>query len=175
MVTGFESPFPPAVSQVGVTEWELLPPGMRYRTGNDVIDIPAGQRTDWASRPVVLRWALDAMTGTAPTLLHDHLWRERVAAGVMTYREADRILREALLSLRDPETGERIVDRFTAWVMWSSVRIGALTRSGGWRGWWRDAPAVLGIMVPVSVLLAVPTVVGAPFLAIIWVLKRVTR
>jgi hypothetical protein len=174
-MTGFESPFPAAVSQVGVRVWELLLPGMRYHDGDVIIDVPAGQRTDWASRPVLLRWAFDQMTGTAPTLLHDRLWRHLVPAGEMTYRDADRILREALLSLRDPETGKPIVDRFTAWVMWASVRLGALLRPGGWRGWWRDAPRVLAIMIPVGLFLTIPTVVGAPFLAVIWVLKRITR
>jgi len=162
----FESPFPPAVSQVGRRDWELIE-AMTYHDGDRVIVVPAGQRTDWASVPVVLRWALDPLTGTAGALLHDHLWRVRVPAGELTYRDADRILREALRSLG--------VDRFTAWTMWASVRLGALTRPGGWRGWWRDALPALGIMVPVSALLAVPTVVGAPFLAAIWALKRLTR
>jgi len=172
---GFESPWPPAVSQVAVRVWRLLVE-MVYHVGDGrILRVPAGQETDWASVPRLLRWALDPMTGAAAALLHDYLWRVLLPAGVMGYREADRILREALLSLRDPETGERIVDRFTAWVMWASVRIGALTRRGGWRDWHRDALPVLGIMLPVSVFLAVPTVVVALFVPFIWLAKWLSR
>jgi len=161
---GFESPFPPAVSQVGHNTWELLH-AMTYHDGDRTIVVPEKQQTDWASVPPPLRWALSPMTGTAAALLHDHLWRMRVPAGEMTYPEADRILREALGSLG--------VDRFTCWAMWAAVRWGALTRGPvGRRGWIRSAPAVLAISVPVAVL-TVPAVLLLPSLAIIWVCKRI--
>ena len=35
----------------------------------------------------------------------------------------------------------------TRWLLWAGVRLGALGRSGGRAGWWRDAPAVIGIIL----------------------------
>ena len=166
MRQGFESPYPPAVSQVGRRVWRLMEQ-MTFRYGDRVIVVPEGQETDWASVPFFLRWALDPMTGTAAALLHDYLWRVEVPAGRMTYREADEILYWALIELE--------IDYFTASVMWASVRLGALTRGKeGRTGWSKDALAVLVTMVSMTVLLAVPTLVILPFLGIIWVLRSVS-
>jgi len=164
-VSGFESPYPPAVSQVGRNEWELTC-DMTYRDGERVIVVPAGQRTDWASVPPPLRWALSPMTGAAAALLHDHLYRVLVKAGEMTYQEADRILWDALQLLE--------VDRFTCDSMWASVRMAGLARGrAGREGWSHDALAVLAIMLPVTALVAVPTLVALPFAALIALIKRV--
>lgn len=159
---GFESDYPPAVSQVGPREWELTAQ-MRYFDGMREFVVPAGQRTDYASVPKVLQWLVDPFTGTAAAILHDWLWREEAPGGRVTYRQADRVLRHALRTLRVPLPRR--------WLMWAAVRWGALTRPGGGHGWWRDAPAVLAVSALALPLVAVPVVATAPFAAVYWVLE----
>lgn len=156
-VVGFESPYPVAASQVGRTEWELTAP-LVYRATRRTFFIEPGATTDYGSVPQFLR-ALISFNEVASAVLHDHLWRQIVphSAGLpagerVTYRDADGILRQALMS--------QDVKLLRRWAIWSGVRLGALTRPGGWHQWWRDAPAVLGIslaMLPVALL---PTPLG---------------
>lgn len=162
--SGFESPYPVAVSQIGPNEWELTAP-LRYRTGDGfVYEVPPEQTTDFASVPSVLTWLVPSSTGIAAAVLHDYLWRELAAAGKMDYRDADTILRRALRHLG--------VSRTRAWTMWAAVRWGALfSRRGGHVGFWRDAPAVLAISVP---LLALVLPVGAVLLPA-WVVYKIVE
>lgn len=147
---GFESPFPVAVSQVGPSEWQLTH-AMIYHGDTQTFIVPIGQTTDFASVPAVLTWLVPIETGVAAAVLHDWLWRVQVPAGVLAYPDADGLLRQALGTL-----GVSVPRR---WLMWAAVRWGALSRPGGWNGWWADAPAVLGITA-----LALPIVLPAVFL-----------
>lgn len=156
-MSGFESPFPVAVSQVGATEWQLTHE-LIYHHGDQVFTVPVGTRTDFASVPAAVTWLVPIETGIPAAVLHDALWRVFVPAGELTYREADAILREALGTLGVPP--------LRCWLMWAAVRWGALTRPGGWRDWWRDAPRVLPLTVLALVFVAVPTVNTLPFLAL---------
>lgn len=152
---GFESPYPVAVSQVSPDEWELTHE-LIYHAREQVFQVPVGQRTDFASIPLVLTWLVPTSTGIAAAVLHDHLWRVDAPAGRISYRDADGVLRQALGSL--------CVPTLRRWLMWAAVRWGSLLRSGGWCDWWRDAPAVVSITVAALPIVAIPTLVAPPFL-----------
>jgi hypothetical protein len=151
-MTGFESSHPVAVTQVGPREWELTHE-LVYHGSHQTFVVPPGASTDFASVPAILTWLVPTTTGVAAAVLHDWLWRVEAPAGRIAWRDADGLLRQALGTLG--------VSAPRRWVMWAAVRIGALTRPGGWRGWWRDAPAVLTIALPVAVL-ASPAVLLVP-------------
>lgn len=160
---GFESLYPVAVSQIGQTEWELTHE-LVYHGQDQIFRIPVGQTTDFASVPGVMTWLVPNTTGIAAAVLHDYLWRELAPTGEITYRDADGILRQAIGTLQ--------VSTLRRWLMWAAVRWGALTRPGGWRGWHRDAPAVLAVTA-MAIPFAVPTLVALPFLGLYAILERI--
>ncbi|MGH3938816.1 MAG: DUF1353 domain-containing protein [Pseudonocardiaceae bacterium] len=156
-IIGFESPCPLAISQVDSTEWELTAPLVYYGT-RQIFTVPIGARTDLASIPRWLR-ALIKFDEAASAALHDWLWRCEVPRSAdlppterVTYRDADGLLRQALLT-----QGVGLLRR---WVIWDGVRLGALTRPDGWRGWWRDFPAVLAISLLMTPIALLPTPLG---------------
>jgi hypothetical protein len=166
---GFESPFPVAVSQTGDTEWELTA-AMTYHGRYQTFTVPVGQTTDFASVPAVLTWLVPIETGIPAAVLHDYLWRVKVPASELEYREADGILRQALGSLGVP--GPR------RWLMWAAVRWGSLTRPGGHQGWLRDAPAVVAVTL-LGLPLALPAVLLLPSTGVLtladWIFGRSKR
>lgn len=170
---GFESPFPVAVSQIGLTEWETTAP-LVYHGTRQVWAVPVGASTDFGSVPQCLR-GLIQFNEVASAVLHDHLWRRVVPRAAdlppgeqVTYADADGLLRQALLT--------QDVGMIRRWVIWAGVRLGALTRKDGRRGWWRDAPAVIAIsllMLPVALL---PTPLGLGIFALVeWVVSPLDR
>lgn len=172
---GFESPYPTAISQVSRTGWRLLAHLVWHGIDRDGqperIEIPEGDDTDFASTPASL-WSEFPPYGdyTAAVIAHDDFWRRRVPAGLMTYRDADRHLRIMLAAAG--------VSWLRRWTMFAAVRWGSLlTRRGGYKQWWRDAPAVLGmtaIAVPfVAVPFVVNTVFRALFAALEWLISAV--
>lgn len=172
---GFESPYPTAISQISQTGWRLIDHLVWHGVTRDgqpeTFEIPCGQDTDFASTPKSL-WAEFPPYGqyTAAAIAHDHFWRQLAPAGVMTYRDADRHLRIMLAAAGVPW--------LRRWTMFSAVRWGSLlTRRGGYRGWWRDSPAVLGmtaLALPFVVApLVVNTVFRALFAALEWLISAV--
>lgn len=152
---GFESGAPLAVSQVNATTWETTAELVYYGT-HDVFVVPAGSRTDFASVPFLLRWFIDELTGAPAAVLHDWCWRYGIEAGLLAYRDADGLLRQALGTVGVPP--------LKRYAMWAGVRWGSLlTRRNGWRDWWRDAPAVIGISLVCLPIVSVPLIVTAPF------------
>jgi hypothetical protein len=163
-IVGFDSSRPVAVNQISATEWELIHK-LVYHDIDKVITVPAGQTTDFASVPAVLRWFVNPLTGTAAAILHDYLWRVLAPAGDITWRDADRVLRQALGSLG--VSGPR------RWVMWAAVRWGSMiSRRGGMRDWWKDAPKVVAVSVPGAVI-ASPTLLLLPSLLLFWLVEKV--
>lgn len=143
---GFESPWPVAVSQIA-DGWELTARlRFRARDGREFV-VPVGATTDFASIPSFLTWLVSTTTAIAAAVLHDYFWRVLVPQGLMTHRDADNILYEALRSLG--------VSKVRASTMWAAVRLGALTQPGGRKRWHKDALAVLGISLLMLPLLAV--------------------
>lgn len=142
---GFTGPI--TVTKKDGNNWETYS-GLRYEASEETFDIAAGSGTDFISQPRILAWIAPRSGATVPGgVLHDHLWREEAPKGRISYRDADAIFRQALRVSDVP-----FVIR---WLCWTAVRWGALTRRGGTRGWWRDAPLVL-----LWTLIAVPLVAG---------------
>lgn len=167
---GFESSAPLAVSQIDAKVWETTAPLIFHAKDGTVISVPVGTRTDFASTPAALTWLVARLTGAPAAVLHDHLWGA-AAAGQISYRDADRIFREALSALGkiaapDGEQRDFRVPGPSRWLMWAAVRWASLTRPGGWRGWHRDAPAVVAITIP-GLILASPAVVLLPFMVLL--------
>lgn len=97
----------------------------RYEVGElgsgDVVDVPQGFRTDFASVPQPL-WAVFPRWGKHgnAAVVHDWLyWEQR-----RSRKEADAIFHEGMLVLGTP--------RWKAWAMWAAVR------TFGWMAWLRS-------------------------------------
>lgn len=110
-----------------------------YVGTTDVFCIPDGFKTDLASVPRIF-WALLPPDGTyeRAAVLHDF--------GCASLRDGT-----CTLSSRDVDglfcrvSREEGVGLLTRWALWTGVRWGALTNPVRRAGWWRDAPAVVGI------------------------------
>lgn len=147
---GFESSAPLAISQLDLTSWDTTGP-LRYRDrqGN-LWDVPVGSRTDLGSVPALVDWLISRTYGAPAYVLHDTFYRHWIPLGRATFRQADRILREALADLGVPAP--------RCWLTWAGVRIASITtRPRGWVGAWRDLPALVAVTVP-GLLLAAPAV-----------------
>lgn len=140
------------VRQVDETYWRLEEE-LVYAGRTDTFVVPVGTLTDFASVPRVFAWLVPKYGRyTAAAVLHDHLVRVERPAGRIPPRDADALFRRAMRELGVPF--------LLRWSMWAAVRLGSLTDADGRPGWWRDAPAVL------LVLLAALPVVTLPALAI---------
>lgn len=134
-----------------------------YKGRDQIFTVPSGFVTDFASVPRSLTWLIPTMgTYTRAAIVHDFLcvelaevhrrgrgwagWRQSPSA-----RDVDGVFRRIMREERVP-----LVRR---WLIWAGVRWGALANPARRAGWWRDAPAVLGISV-----LAAPVVVPAGLL-----------
>lgn len=167
---GFESPYPTAISQVSRTGWRLIDHIVWHGVdagGNPVVvETPAGQDSDFASSPAAL-WSVYPPYGeyTAAAITHDRMWRVEVPAGRMTYRDADRHLRDMLRSCGEPW--------LRCQAMWAAVRWGSLlTRPGGHEGWLKDAPAVLALTVVALPFVLVAGGANTAVRALFWLAER---
>ena len=141
------------VKELEGSDWELLRI-LEYKGNRDHYEVPEGLETDFASVPRVFVWFLPRYGRyTKAAILHDYLWREAVPAGELTLAEADGIFRRAMWELGVPF--------LRRWMMWGAVRVGALVKPGGRKGWRRDSWRVIPLL-----LLALP-IVGPPALVIL--------
>jgi hypothetical protein len=141
------------VKELEESDWELLRI-LEYKGNRDHFEVPEGMKTDFASVPRVFVWFLPRYGRyTKAAILHDYLWRNAVRAGELTLAEADGLFRRAMWELGVPF--------LRRWLMWGAVRIGALTKPGGRKGWLRDSWRVIPLL-----LLALP-IVGPPALVIL--------
>jgi Protein of unknown function (DUF1353) len=141
------------VKELEGSDWELLRI-LEYKGNRDHYEVPEGLETDFASVPRVFVWFLPRYGRyTKAAILHDYLWREAVPAGELTLAEADGIFRRAMWELGVPF--------LRRWMMWGAVRVGALVKPGGRKGWLRDSWRVIPLL-----LLALP-IVGPPALVIL--------
>lgn len=152
------------VTNISATHWSLTEP-LAYRGRHQTFTVPAGFATDFATVPRVVVWLI-ARFGvyTLAAILHDWLCEVAVPSGLVSANDADGLFRRVLR--------EQGVSGPRRWLMWAGVRWGSLL-GGRHRGWWRTAPAVLGVSV-----LAAPVVVlgGAPVvtaLALWWLMEMV--
>lgn len=141
------------VKELEESDWELLRI-LEYKGNRDHYEVPEGLETDFASVPRVFVWFLPRYGRyTKAAILHDYLWRNAVRTGELTLAEADGLFRRAMWELGVPF--------LRRWLMWGAVRIGALTKPGGRKGWLRDSWRVIPLL-----LLALP-IVGPPALVIL--------
>ena len=127
----------PLVRQVGDRDWEITEP-LTYRGKEEEFVVPAGMRTDFASVPRAFVWFLPRYGRyTKAAILHDYLWRHRVADGTgrVSRRDADGLFRRVMRELDVPF--------LRRWIMWAAVRWAALTKRDGREQWLLDAPRVL--------------------------------
>lgn len=116
----------------------LLVP-LSYQGKVEHFTVPAGFVSDFATVPRLFRsFAPSIGLWTRSAVLHDWMC-VHLAAGdcVVGSRDADGIFRRTMR-----EAGVGFVTR---WLLWCGVRWGALANPARRPGWWRDAPAVLGI------------------------------
>lgn len=138
---GFESDL--IVRQAGDFDWVLVEP-LRYRGNEDLFEVPAGSKTDFASVPALFQWLIPRSGRyTRAAVLHDHLWKK---APEVSLADADGIFRRAMAELNVPF--------LRRWLMWAAVRIASLLKT-----WFRDGrkdiPRVLLlILAPGSVVIA---------------------
>jgi hypothetical protein len=124
-----------------VFEWELREP-VSYRLvdteGSEVVNVPPGFRTDFASVPRPF-WTIISPWGRhgRAAIVHDFLYQlgavTDVGAGSMrrpSKREADRIFREAMAVL-----DAVILGRSRFWSRFGSSVVGARIWVAGWRRW----------------------------------------
>lgn len=101
--------------------WEVIQPLCYHCADGQVIDVPAGYRTDLASVPRIARRIVDPQTPAVrrPSVVHDYIYTHLTQR--FTKAEADRIFYDAL---REEGMGSVL-----AWLMWQAVRIGG---RGNW-------------------------------------------
>lgn len=153
MSTGFSPGAKVVVEQVDDVNWKVREP-FTYTGRREPFAVKAGSETDFASVPRVFVWFLPRYGRyTLAAILHDHLWRDRVASGQMDYIDADGTFRRAMRELGVPF--------LRRWMMWAAVRWAALSRPGGTKGWLREAGRVVLITLMAAPLLLPPAVVVA--------------
>jgi hypothetical protein len=151
------------VKEVDDNEWELLG-ALEYEGRQDHFTVPIGQRTDFASIPRVFVWFVPRYGRyTKAAILHDYLWRKAVPEGQLTRAEADGLLRRAMRELGVPF--------LRRWIMWAGVRLGALTKADGRKGWLRESPRVILIAVLILPIVVPPALLILLALGIFYVLE----
>jgi hypothetical protein len=156
--SGFSPGAKVVVEAIDDTNWKVRE-GFSYKGKSETFSIPVGAETDFASVPRIFVWFLPRYGRyTLAAILHDYLWRQRASTGAMDYVDADGMFRRAMRELEVPF--------LRRWIMWAAVRWGALFKSGGRRGWWREAwRVVLVTIVAIPFVLPPAVVVGAALAA----------
>jgi hypothetical protein len=148
------------VRRHGDDRWALTEPVV-YRGSVDTFTVPRGYVTDFASIPPVVVWLIPRYGRWTPAaILHDYLLTDHLAdpseednpEHPVSSRDIDGLFRRVMREL-GVSTPHR-------WLMWAGVRWGALVQRKRRAGWWRDAPAVLGLSL-LALPLVLPGVLGA--------------
>ena len=139
---------------VGRGQYESTAPTVYVTRDGRVVTIPAGTRSDLASTPRLMWFAIPP-TGAYEdaAFVHDEGCQELRRAydegrpPAMSSREVDALFREILCEADqharihgDPEGR---IPPLRRQALWTGVRLGALANPARRAGWWRDAPAVL--------------------------------
>lgn len=105
-------------------DFELLEP-IIYHVGQEdseeVIVVPTGSVTDWASIPEFLHGLISTSYGKKAAALHDYLYRTSGLGGMYNRKRCDEIFLEALTVLNVPWRARQ--------TLYSGVRL------GGWLPW----------------------------------------
>jgi hypothetical protein len=131
------------VRSAGPDTW-LLVDELVYHGKFDMFRVPAGFLTDFASVPRIAVWLIPRFgVYTRAAILHDWLCKTLPIDPV----DVDGVFRRVMAELGVGPVKRRL--------MWAGVRLGALTDPRRRHGWWKTAPATLGITV-LALPLAVP-------------------
>jgi Protein of unknown function (DUF1353) len=146
--------------------WELMRP-LEYHGKVESFVVPAGMLTDFASVPRPFVWFIPQYGRyTMAAILHDYLWSRLAAKGKLSWIDADAIFRRALREL-----GVAFLRR---WIMWAAVRWTALGKPGGTRGWLREAPRAVLLIVVALPFVLVPAAVIAVELAAFYLVELIS-
>jgi len=88
---------------------------------DEVIVVPSGSVTDWASIPKIIQPLLPNTYGKRAAVIHDYLYRTSGLGGLYSRKRCDEIFLEALIVLEVPKA--------VAYALYNGVRI------GGWKHW----------------------------------------
>lgn len=153
--------------------WKTTQP-LEIAVHNDKFEVAEDFLTDLVSVPNIFAWFIPRAGRYArAAVLHDSLW-DRASRDLYDRRQADKYFRLAMQI-----DG---VDFLRRWIMWAAVRLGSLTKVGGKKGWWKDAPAVAMIMMiaipivaPPAALILVSSLVFYVFEMIVWSAQMVSH
>jgi uncharacterized protein DUF1353 len=130
--------------------WRVVGP-LSYTGNQKTFRVPPDMLTDFASVPRPLVWFLPRYGKyTKAAIVHDYLWRTAVPSGELPRRDADALFRRAMQELD--------VAFLRRWFMWAAVRVGALSKKDGRKGWWKDAWRVLLLSLLALPIVAPPAV-----------------
>jgi hypothetical protein len=109
-------------------DYELLE-NLIYHVGaegsGEVIVVPEGSVTDWASIPFIVQALIPKSIGKRAAVVHDYLYKTNGLGGLYTRKRCDEIFREALIVLGVPKR--------TVMELYWGVRV------GGWKPWLKYA------------------------------------
>lgn len=193
---GFDSDL--AIRGTGPTTWGLLAPLIWTGTKGDQFAVPVGFETDFATVPRFLAWkVLPYGPYTRAAVLHDWLLQKLaewmrdhpdLASGRAVYASTDPLT--GVTEIAGPPANSRDCDGIfrlamkdlgtpwlTRWQMWAAVRLAACFnhRRAYGRQFWRDAPAVFGMLLvsfPFVILGAAGVLIS---LALAWPFDRLQR
>jgi hypothetical protein len=172
-----------SVQEASDDTWRVLAPLIWTGTEGDTFTVPVGFVTDFATVPRFLIWKVRPYGPyTRAAVLHDWLlvelakWTRRLNRGEIlamgddmpeqhppaTSREIDGIFRRAMEDLG--------VSWVTRWQMWAAVRLASCfnSRRAYGRQFWRDAPAVFGVLLVSSPLIVPAGIVVLLSLILAW-------
>lgn len=105
-------------------DYELLE-NLVYHVGSEdsseVIIVPEGSVTDWASIPYIVQRFIPKSIGKRAAVVHDYLYKTNGLGGLYTRKRSDEIFKEALIVLKVPSA--------TVTELYWGVRF------GGWKPW----------------------------------------
>lgn len=184
---GFDYP-PFLIPQANGTEFQLWEEVIYTGTQGDSWTIPEGFRTDFATIPAVVSWAIPKLGAyTLAAIVHDllceglndwhaaieavkdcsaDLWEHDGAGGVLRVFHKGRWVEQPTASAVDTDAIFRRIaldlgtDPVTAKLLWLGVRWGALANPARRAGWLKTAPAVLGWSLVYSPVLVPATVLA---------------
>lgn len=109
-------------------DFQLLEP-LVYHVGNEnseeIIVVPSGSVTDWASIPKLLQPILPNTYGKRAAIIHDYLYRTNGLCGRYDRKRSDEIFLEALIVLGVPSVVSNTLYsgvRVGGWVPWNKYR-----------------------------------------------------
>ncbi|CAN5598777.1 hypothetical protein BH24ACT15_BH24ACT15_24060 [soil metagenome] len=145
------------VKQLTGSTWELRET-VAYQGRTDLLKVPAGFVTDFASVPRALVWLLPRYGDyTRAAILHDHL----VTSDKVSRADADGLFRRAMREL-DVSLARR-------WMMWAAVRAASFLKGASPK----EVVQFVLVAVPSVLYLAIPVVIVQVYLLLFWLVELI--